>query len=309
MNIFSFLLHWLVITALVDWLIGRSLTRLAIFMPKPPAVLWLYDSLGTIGLISAAMAGLLSISILLHLAWQRFHAGQERTSALIWLILVSLSAGFLFIQPGRGLMTLFQAAMLLSLLIAGWAGWKNGGSIQAKLSVVLPTLALSIGLLGHIQIASKLVPSLIAFQTAETFFVLSPVFFWLAYGRGAPMKNWLIAFLPALAFSAGILSNPEMTGILVIWSIGLTLFLPWPIYAASLWLGGVTILSTAREDGWTAKTLLLLAAGGVAPQLNIHAFLGLIALLLFSLPERKTEQSTLEEIEVDRNSKKILSTT
>jgi hypothetical protein len=70
-----------------------------------------------------------------------------------------------------------------------------------------------------------------------------------------------------------------MTATIVIWSNGLTLFLPWWFYAAALWFMGVAVLRRVQVgDFGTAAALLLLAAAGYAPQLSSQLFMGLIAL-------------------------------
>jgi len=97
---------------------------------------------------------------------------------------------------------------------------------------------------------------------------------------GERWSTYLWAAIPALGFSALSLANPSMAGILSIWSTGLTLFLPWPVYALSLWLSGVVVIASWRSGEPTGWALLLLAAGGYAPQLSSGAFFGLVGLIL-----------------------------
>ena len=73
-----------------------------------------------------------------------------------------------------------------------------------------------------------------------------------------------------------------MAGIMAIWSTGLTMYLPWPLYALSLWLFGATLLALWRQGSPSAWALLLLAAGGYAPQLSSQVFYSLIGLWLLS---------------------------
>jgi hypothetical protein len=308
MNTYSILIRLLVFAALADWLVGRTLTRLAIFMPKPPFLVWVFESVDAIGRTAASLAGLLTILLLLTLAWTRLQAGRDRYSALLWVVLVALSLGFLFVQPGPALMSVFQAGMFSALLAASWFAWKNADQAIKKLAIIFPTMALGVGAIAHSSQLDLHLRTLSILQAGEFFVVLCPLFLWLAFGRRAPLKIWLIAFIPVLAFTAGILSSPAETGILVIWSTGLTLYLPWPLYSISLWLAGVTILSSAKQEGWPAKILLLLAAGGFAPQLSTHAFLGLIALLLFSIPEARPDPSFQEIGEAESASKEVFST-
>jgi hypothetical protein len=294
MKTYSIIIRWLVIAALADWLVGRTLTRLIIFMPKPSFMIWVFEVLDAAGRTLATLAGLLAIIILLGLAWNRMQTGRERYSALIWLVLVSLSLGFLFVQPAPALKGLFQVGMISALLVAGWKGWMNVDSADKKLAVLFPTLALAVGVFAQNSQIGLSLQTVNILQFGELFVVLSPLILWWVYGRNASLRIWLFASIPVLVFTAGLLSSPAEVGILVIWSTGLTLYLPWPIYSISLWLAGVTILSSGRQEMWPAQSLLLLIAGGFAPQLSTHAFFGLIALLLFSVPEAHFKQQTVK---------------
>ncbi len=49
---------------------------------------------------------------------------------------------------------------------------------------------------------------------------------------------------------------------MTIWSIGLTLYLPWPAYSASLWLTGVAAIRSIRRRERAGWAILLRAAGG-----------------------------------------------
>jgi hypothetical protein len=75
-----------------------------------------------------------------------------------------------------------------------------------------------------------------------------------------------------------------MTGIIAIWSMGLTLYLPWPLYALGLWLTGVTVIQAMRQGNAAGWAILLLMAGGYAPQLSVHAFLSLLAQWMLASP-------------------------
>lgn len=115
---------------------------------------------------------------------------------------------------------------------------------------------------------------------------------WWVYGRGAARRTWLVAALVMLVFAIPRLLNPAMTGILAIWSTGLTLYLPWPLYAVALWLVGVAILHNLRGNQPAGWAILLLVAGGLAPQLSTHAFYGVVA--LWWLVEREARVGSQE---------------
>ena len=62
-------LSWLVVAALVDWLITRTLARSAIFVPKSPPVILVYQGFGLLGQLAATLSGLLVLVFLGWIAW------------------------------------------------------------------------------------------------------------------------------------------------------------------------------------------------------------------------------------------------
>jgi hypothetical protein len=118
----------------------------------------------------------------------------------------------------------------------------------------------------------------------EIFVVGSVAVWWWGYGRSHAWQHWVLAAVPALLFALSFWRDPAMTGILTIWSTGLTLFLPWPVYALALWLVGVTVLANWHSHPALAYAILLLISAGYAPQLSSQLFCALIALWLLERP-------------------------
>lgn len=212
--------------------------------------------------------------------------------------------------------TLFHAAGLIAGMRGGDPSAVAPGSV-----VLLPALALAGGSLyqtGSALYSAMRWPGPPPFTTAifnagELFAVLSPIGLWWAYGRGAARPAWLWGALPAAAFAVMRLVNPAMTGIVAIWSIGLTLYLPWPVYVASLWLAGVTVIAALRRDEPAGWAILLLAAGGYAPQLSTQVFAGLIALWLLVSAMRgavvPAKNAKVTKVQGDRSGRRPLRST
>jgi hypothetical protein len=80
------LFRWLALTALADWLVVRTLARSAIFMPKSPIVLWIYQSLTLAGQVASILAAMLGLAGLGWIAWQ----SRARDHGLLSLALVGL---------------------------------------------------------------------------------------------------------------------------------------------------------------------------------------------------------------------------
>lgn len=274
------LIHWLTLAALADWLITRTLLRLAIFAPKSPPVIAVYQTFSLTGQLATSLVSLLGLGMLGWIAWHDWQTRRTLWLPLVLLSQVMFSLIFLVVTPSGWWII---GPHLLNVLAAGMI------ALRARQAVVLlPMLALLVSrfyqMLPALYTAWQwpgpppLTEAL--FNLGELLVVLSSVGFWWAFGRGASRRDWLAAACPALVFSALYLVNPAMTGILAIWSIGLTLYLPWPFYAMSLWLAGVAVITSLRRGNLAGWAILLLAAGGYAPQLSAQAFLSLIALWL-----------------------------
>ncbi len=291
------LLHWLTLVAVADWLIARTLTRVAIFIPKPPPVLALYQAFTLAGQLATTLTGLLGLGMLGWMAWHEWRTCDRPDSFPLGLSVKSL--------PGVGLSLILLSQIGFSLMFlwvapAGWAVVANLGLGAAavvviaarnrQIALLLSALALLLGRLYQLLPAwyttwgwpgpPPLTETL--FNLGELLVVLSAGGLWYTYGRGVSRRDWFIAAGPALAFAGLYLANPALTGTLAIWSIGLTLYLPWPLYVLSLWLAGVTAATALRRNEPAGWAILLLAAGGYTPQLSTQAFLGLIALWLLA---------------------------
>jgi hypothetical protein len=281
-------LSWLIVAALVDWLVTRTLARSAIFMPKSPPVILVYQGLGLLGQLAATVTGLLVLGFLGWIAWRGLRMGNEFVLPSAITSLLVLSLVFLVFPPSGWLAMSYHLILVAVIAIVGWQAFSQAVSISKKTASLLVALTLLVSglyqlipaLYEAVQLPGPPFFTLVLFNAGELLVLLSTIALWWAYGRPAAWGVWLVASLPALAFIAMRLANPAMTGIIAIWSTGLTLYLPWPAYALSLWLAAVTVLASLKRGDPAGWAILLLAAGGYAPQLSTHAFLGIVALWL-----------------------------
>ncbi len=281
-------ISWLAIAAVVEWLIGRTITRSAIFMPKSPLFITVYQALGTIGQVTFTLTSLLALIGMVGIVWQE---RRQRLFAFLFGVSIVLSLIFIVVAPTDWWAVLNWAWLMV--IVAALIGrlWFTTAEWPWKIALTLPALAMWVGALYHLLPAlaqalhlpetSALAPGL--FNLGEALVVLSPIGLWWVLRSQVRSRAYLIAAVPALAFSIVHAVNPAMTSMIAIWSIGLTFYLPGLIYAVSLWLCGAVILSTVRRDQPIGWALLLLLAGGYAPQVSTHVFLCLIALWLMIL--------------------------
>ena len=289
--------RWLVTIALFDWLVTRTITRSAIFMPKLPALLLLYQVLGGVGQWALSLVSLLGLVLLGSIAWWEW-----RQRHALWLAAalgeqVGFSLLFLFVPPVGWPALVNHLLYLAVILLLLWRAVLRQAAEPAfvmgrLLPLLLPALAIMAGRLHQAipvlyatQHWSGPPPlSTVLFTVGELLVALTPIGLWWRYGRGAPWRHWLLAGLSVLLFTGMYLATPTMTGILTVWSTGITLYLPWPLYGISLWLAGVTFLMVRKTEEQIGWAILLLAAGGFTPQLSAQANLALLALWLLSEP-------------------------
>lgn len=295
---------WLAAAAVVEWLLVRTMTRAAIHVPKSPLVIWVYTAVNQIGLISAAFVALLAFVLLLWLVW------ETRQTIMLPLALVGLSglsALLLFVAPPAWLAVTYQLfAIMAVLLLVGSSYWQGVAKPGRKRRwrgtavVLFPACALLAGL------AVQLLPNLyrllgwpgpppfttVLYDLGEMFVVGSVLVWWWEYGRSRSWQHWLLAVMPTLLFTLSFWHDPAMTGILTIWSTGLTLFLPWLVYVLALWLAGVTVLVNWQARPVLAYAILLFIAAGYAPQLSSQLFCALIALRLLAQPLPSVQKQT-----------------
>lgn len=290
MNSYPHFFRWLGIAALLDWLVTRTLARGAIFMPKSPAVIAIYDGITRLGQVASTTAALLALVVVCWLGWHELKSRRSWGAGLALFMMVALSVWGLF-QPATGWQAFsFQLLYIFCLLAFTIKGWDSAAGRNQKISLLLVAATLIVSHLFQLVAAvnqaitrpGSLELTRVLFNPGELLVLLSIAALWWAYGRTVAWKTWLASAFFTSLFVVPRLLNPSMTGILSIWSTGLSLYLPWPLYAAALLLACVTCITCLRRGDPAGWALLLLAAGGYAPQLSYQAFLGLAALWLLT---------------------------
>jgi hypothetical protein len=122
-------------------------------------------------------------------------------------------------------------------------------------------------------------------------------FFWaivLPHGQWRHPARWVLPTILVLVFSAGnvadALLNQGFMGVFAIWSLGMNLFLPWPLYALSggLFVYSVLTCFTGRgrrsrdANPSTGLGLVLLVFAGYALQLPFQFIMAVLSIALLS---------------------------
>ncbi len=269
------LLRLLVIAAVFDWLVTRTFTRAAIFMPKPPLVILLYQILNVLGQFAFTLVGFVALLMLTWIAWTHLRTRHDPLTFIALTSLIALSIFFLFVAPAG------VSAIVYQLLITVSLGLMIKDSTRHTwINVAAPALALFCATLYQLSQQLQLAETSSLFNLGELFFVLTPI----VIARDSLLRHKWIGLIAALAFLLVHALSPSMTGIIAIWSIGLTLYLPSIFYAISI--GSVcAMLADSRQHGDAASRalpVLLILAGGYAPQLSAQLFLNLIGVWLLT---------------------------
>ena len=288
------LFHWLAASAILDWFLLRTVTRVAVHIPRSEAMAVAYQVVSLIGQMAGSLTMLLTLAALGWIAWHEWQARQRMVLPIVICGLAALSLIFLVVAPSGWLTA---ANHILSLTVVVLIIWRLGTPfVRSGINplsfgaVLVPAAAVVMGLLYQLIPAWYEMlrwpgppPAMsLFFHLGELLVVFSVPVWWAFYGRGASRRIWLLAAVPALAFTLSYLRDPAMTGVLAIWSTGLSLYLPWPLYTASLWLIGVTTATAWRQYRPVSLALLLLLAGGYVPQLSTQLFVSLVALWLLA---------------------------
>src|SRR3990170_1898993 len=279
------LIRWLALAALAEWLIGRSLTRAAIYIPKSAPMLAAFRGLTLAGQLALSLASLLALVTLVAIA---FRGRQNLALSALLSALVAASLVSMVVPLGAWGALLYHTATLIvvGLLVKfhldrvatrreRWAVVVTALALgAAHLYLLLPPAGEALGLAG---LSSMAIPF---FATGELLFVLTPLALWWAFGRSAPRWAWALGGLVAAGFIGLRLAQPAMAGILAMWSSGLSLYLPWPLYGLSLAFAVVTVVAGVRARHPVGWAMMLFVAAGNAPQLSTQGFYGLVALWL-----------------------------
>jgi hypothetical protein len=254
-------------------------------MPKTPLMITAYQALGTIGQVAMTLTSLLALISIIWIAW------QERRNVAFSLLLVTsvvFSLVFIFLAP-EGWWAVFDRLLLIAIVtVLIGRLWRTENDRRWKIVVTIPMLAVWLGatyqLLPALAQALHLpeAPALgrTLFNLGEFLVALTPIGLWLILRPHERTRVVVLAASPAILFSIMHVVAPAMMSVMAIWSIGVTSYLPWPIYALSLWLGTIVVISALKHDQAIGWALLLLLAAGYAPQVSTQVFISVIALWL-----------------------------
>jgi hypothetical protein len=284
----------LVGAAVAETLFLRLATRVGVHLPKGElarAGLHVASLAGTLALNFAAVLSVGFVVVLLALLVIRAEAGAAR------LALAALSAAMLW---GLGSTLTTDSLMgnaffgLTMTLLVVWAGCgvarRTGLPLDARIATGLMVVAyvcyqyyalahLLYRALDYSTVPPLAVPML---RLGEGLVVVASAAVFWAWGprrwQQAGVAGTSLTAVAVFVVAAGSLAPAATTSILALWTTGLSLFLPLPLYLLALGLYLLTAVACLRnaKDFWVGAGLLLLLLAGYMPEATYDHLLVLL---------------------------------
>jgi len=305
-TLFRPILAALVATGLTELLLLRMLSRVGVHIPKEGLVLEGYSlltSLGSFAFNVATVLAPLTLVAMIYLLTRPARVGRAALGiatlgGLLALLFWSLILPLVGTRPEANVAFGLTSAGLLVLLAAPY--WMNGEVPPARRIAV--GLMVAAFLCSAYYTLSNAAYNLLGWTASPPYrltilglgeaLVVATGFavFW-AWGSWRWLKEWRTHKMPLAVPSAvtilllgSYLANGSTSAILALWTTGLTLYLPLPLYLASFWLYVVTVGGCLGDSQRTyeAWALLLLLVAGYNLELTYQHLLAVVAVLVLT---------------------------
>ena len=299
-SLLPYLLAALAAAGLGELFFLRTLSRVGVHIPKEGAVLTAYDLLTSFGSLLFNLASVLAVVAVLAVFPLLLRSSSPRRWAavggLTLLVAWSLTLPFLgsddLAQMAFGLA--FSAVVLLlavPYIAGGRAPVARRAAVGLAAGAYLCGQYYALSYAGYRLLGADGLPPLAtqALGLGELLVVLAASAFYRGWGRrqdapdyGPPRLHIVLPTILSLALLASYAANGSTSAILSLWTEGLTLYLPFPLYLAAFWLFASVVISCLQRRSALAVgcALLLLFVAGFALELTYQHLLAALALTL-----------------------------
>jgi hypothetical protein len=291
----------LVVASVSEMLFLRVVSRVGVHIPKEEPILTVYRWLTAYGDFAFNVAVLLAASAAGLLVYRL--ASEYRTSfvgsALLPALIAALLIGAAF-QAAAGssevprlAFGVMSCAALLATLCLAWPSAAVGPRVRLVMTLMVSGLLLGqYHVLGQITLqaagsTASLPLGTAALGLAEALVLLAGMaVFWAWFPWRERMTSHRIelgaASLASMVLVGAFLREPSTTSILSLWTSGITMYLPFPLYVASFWLYIATAAYAVRRPELRpiGFALLLIFAAGLLLETTYQHLLAIVALTL-----------------------------
>jgi len=278
------------LAALTELFLVRTFYRVGVYIPKEGPFRTVYGALTAIGSFALNLS---SVLVAVALALLAVDAYRRRSRTAAFAVAAFLAASLVLAVEGTSdLGPTARLAFVLAVVVVAWPFVRSEAGLWQRLAVAgVAASALLSSYAGFVGDAGRLVPSAggpggaVGSQLAAEALVIATAFAflgaWVASDRlrTGPL---LLALGPAVALLVAWRANGAVTGILVLWTAGLRLYLPVWLYAVALWAFAAAVIGWLPRRGWRSAGLALLLVAGMLLESTYVQGLALVALVLLT---------------------------
>jgi hypothetical protein len=282
--------RWLLIAVGLDLLVTRVASRLAIFVPKEGGVAAVAGWVGRLGAVADTLVPIIAallLAALLFEAGRRPASWRERVGLLSVTAVAVMGIAGLVTAPTPEATLAGQVLVLVAALLLVLPDTGADSDRLADAGRLLLVFALACGALARAGAPAAALlgkpfpvdPTLSLVTTGELAFVAGAAAVGVAGISRATRRARSVGLAIAAVLVAQALVAPDMTGILLIWSLGLTGLLPLSLYAivAGLAIAGLAGLSSDHSARAIGLAIVLMAGNAPAASgLLLASLLGLV---------------------------------
>ena len=275
------------VTALTELLLIRTFYRVGIHVPREGPFRSVYGVLTHVGSFALNLSSVLAIVALAFLAWRAW-AGSHYPAAVALAAVASLGV-LLPIASVRELGPTARLAFVLGVVAVVRPAFASADRFHRFALLGAAAVALLSSYAGFAADAGLLAPSaaepgggVVAQLVAEALAVVTGFVLFASAVRsdGARPRALALGALPAVALVGAWVANGAITGILVIWTAGLRMYLPVWLYALALWAFSAAAAVWFPRRPWRAAGVVLLLVAGVSLGTTYQQALALVGLVL-----------------------------